>query len=200
MEADLPLRDRVMALLAVGFAVFVVGGCGSSTTSALPAITVVDREGLLSELEAARGAVVVLNFWATWCGPCVEELPHFARLAEAYGDRGVRVIAVSFDDAETLESRVRPFVEEKGYPFTYMVKAQTNGDQYEAFINAIDPSWRGNVPATFVYDSSGKLRASAHDSVTYSDLQAAVEPLLSREPSADASTGVPSATAMLGVR
>ena len=175
------LPDRVVGLALGGFLFVAVGGCGSSAT-ALRDISVVDRQGLLSELESARGHVVVLNAWATWCGPCVEELPHFARLVESYGERGLRVITVSFDDPETIESRVRPFVEERDYPFTYLVKTLTNGDEYESFVNAIDPSWLGNVPATFIYDTSGKLQAVSHEPVTYSQLRGAVEPFLSPEP------------------
>ena len=171
----MPLLDRVIPILSLAFLAFAVGGCGSSTTARPHAITVVDREALLAELDQAHGDVAVLNFWATWCAPCVEELPHFARLAEAYGLRGLRVIAVSFDDPETVESRVRPFVEERGYPFTYLVKADTDGEEYEAFINAVDPTWRGNVPATFVFDADGKMRATFHGPVTYAELEAAVQ-------------------------
>ena len=156
----------------------VVGGCASSTTTAPHEITVVDREGLRTALDTARGEVVVLNFWATWCAPCVEELPHFAQLAQAYGDQGVRVVTVSFDDPDDLESRVRPFVEERDYPFTYLLKAQTNGDEYEQFINSVDPNWLGNVPATFIYDVSGEMKAAAHNPVTYAELESAVKPLL----------------------
>ena len=190
------LPDRAVGLLVLGLLVLAAGGCGSSARTPVHAIKVVGQEGLLSELQSARGEVVVLNVWATWCGPCVEELPHFARLVESTRGRGLRVIAVSFDDPETIESRVRPFVDEKDYPFSYLVKAQTNGDEYEAFINSIDPSWRGNVPATFVYDALGELHAASHEPVTYSQLREAVEPLLPGEPVAGASNraSAPAAT------
>ena len=196
----MPRRSRSPFVFAPAMLFCLCVACGTAWPPERLDIRIVDEDALRAVLTEARGDVVVLNFWATWCAPCVEELPHFARLVESYGERGLRVITVSFDDPETIESRVRPFVEERDYPFTYLVKTPTNGDEYESFVNAIDPSWLGNVPATFIYDTSGQLHAVSHEPVTYSQLRGAVEPLLSPEPVTRASNPARDSTAAQGAR
>jgi len=141
-------------------------------------IRIVGVEGLRQTLNAHRGEVVILNFWATWCAPCVEEMPHLAKLVEKYGSQGVRVLAVSVDELDTLESAVQPFVEKHNYPFTFLIKEETRGDAYEAFVNAINPEWGGGVPATFLYDRNGEQRTAFYEAQTYEAFEAAVKPYL----------------------
>ncbi|MDA1193273.1 MAG: redoxin domain-containing protein, partial [Candidatus Poribacteria bacterium] len=133
------------------------------TTASVPIVTMATLHDALS---AAKGDVVVLNFWATWCVPCVEEMPQFKRLVEQYGEQGLRVIAVSFDEVDEIDSRVVPYIEQADYPFEYLVKDKMAGPEYEAFINSVDPEWIGNVPATFIYDREGVKRAAVHEETT----------------------------------
>jgi thiol-disulfide isomerase/thioredoxin len=174
----MPRLNRQLFVFSLAALLCVLVACGTATPPERPKIRIVDQDGLQAALIEARGDVVVLNFWATWCTPCVEELPHFAQLASLLGDERVRVITVSFDQTEELESTVRPFIEERNHPFTHLLKADTDGEEYEAFINAVDPSWRGGVPATFVYDRHGEMRVAFHEPVMYSDLEAAVSPYM----------------------
>jgi peroxiredoxin len=67
----------------------------------------------LSEL---RGKVVYVDFWATWCGPCKDEMPHLQKMADDFADRGFEVIAISTDDART-QAQVKPFIRRRGYSF-----------------------------------------------------------------------------------
>lgn len=69
-----------------------------SVASALPPLQLEDLDGRKVSLAALRGKVVLLNFWASWCHPCVAELPMLARLATKYADKGVVVVAASLDD------------------------------------------------------------------------------------------------------
>lgn len=85
--------------------------------------------GQTLDIASYRGKVVIVNFWATWCAPCLEELPALNRIQEAYGDEGVRVVAISDEDPATLttfresvplnvDAVFMPFGEELPTPFT----------------------------------------------------------------------------------
>jgi thiol-disulfide isomerase/thioredoxin len=141
-------------------------------------IPVVGAHGVREEVAQRKGEVVLLNFWATWCQPCIEEMPHFARLVQKHGDRGLHVVAVCVDEPDTLDSRVRPFIRERRYPFRFLLKEEMNGEQFEAFVNSVSPAWSGGAPATFVYDRTGALRAAFYEGQTFATLEAAVLPLL----------------------
>lgn len=95
----------------------------------------------LSELQ---GKPVIINFWATWCGPCVKEMPAFERLKEDFGDK-IGIIAVNCgDDAET----VKDFVEENGYTFPVVLD-----EEYS--ISMLYPT--NSIPYTVVLDAEGKV-------------------------------------------
>jgi len=80
--------------------------------SPFPELTLNDQTGTVQTLSAYRGRIVVLNFWATWCGPCREELPRLDELAREYASKDVVFVAASLDDAET-QSRIAAFLEKK---------------------------------------------------------------------------------------
>jgi thiol-disulfide isomerase/thioredoxin len=150
----------------------------SPASAASVEIPIVSQATLRETLAKEKGKVIVLNFWATWCGPCVEEMPHFAELAKKYADKDVLFLAVSFDDLDTLETAVRPFVVQHDYPFRFFIKEDTRGEAYEAFINAVNPEWGGGVPATFLYDRTGAQRTAFYEAQTAESLEAALQPLL----------------------
>ena len=90
----------VLALLAT---------TANAQESPLPQLSFKDVHGNGVTLDAYRGKVVVLNFWATWCGPCTHEMPMLADIAHHYADRNVVIVFVSIDDSQTL-AKVEPFV------------------------------------------------------------------------------------------
>ena len=106
-------------------------------------------------LEHHRGKVVVVNFWATWCIPCLQELPELDLLQERYAERGLVVLAVSMDDPEKLEDRVRPFFAKRA-PGLVSYLASAEGDSVD-FVTALDPEWPGALPTTIFYDRGGDL-------------------------------------------
>lgn len=121
-----------------------------------------------------RGNVVVVNLWATWCIPCVAELPELDLLQQRYRDRGLVVLAVSLDDAEGLESRVRPFFKEKA---PALVSYLSTEDSY-AFIEPLDAEWLGAIPTSFFLDRQGKVRKTAQGRLAYRSLEREVLELL----------------------
>lgn len=94
----------------------------------------------------------VINFWATWCKPCVEELPYFEDLHKNYKDRKVRVILVSLDFPRQIEQKVLPFVEKHKLQSDVVVLAENGAN----FIDKVDPSWSGAIPVTVIYNAKDR--------------------------------------------
>ncbi|MGA3026628.1 MAG: TlpA disulfide reductase family protein [Bryobacteraceae bacterium] len=103
-------------------------------------------------IRANRGNVVVVNFWATWCGGCRHEMPSLVALENRYAAKGVKLLLISADDAAD-EPKARAFLESVHAPPAMYIKAAADDD---AFIRAVDPKWSGTLPSTFVYDRQGK--------------------------------------------
>ena len=138
-----------------------------------PIIEIVDTPRLLGLLSGARQqGPVVMNFWATWCPPCVNEMPVLADFARAYASKGVTVMGVSVDHPDTVDERVRPFVTHRGLPFPVYVLTERSP---EAVAKALGVDWGGAVPATFVFDTAGRLIRSWFEEITWNDLTAAVD-------------------------
>ncbi len=106
-------------------------------------------------IKKSAGKVVIVNFWATWCGPCVAEFPEFVKLDNEYRAKGgVRFVHITADDSTDLKTKVIPFLK----------KQQSQADQFlqdtedpQEMIDAVFKEWSGVLPATFVYDKTGKM-------------------------------------------
>ena len=126
-------------------------------------------------LEHHRGKVVIVNYWATWCIPCLQELPELDLLQERYGDRGLKVIAISMDDPDKLEDRVRPFFAKRAPGLVSYVAA---GDDSVDFVTSFDPDWPGALPTTMFFDRSGELTNIHLGRMLYAEFEEAVLELL----------------------
>ncbi len=135
----------------------------------------IDETGLPQLITQARGNVVLLNFWATWCEPCVEEFPALMRIAQQFEPQGLQVVFVSIDEPEDIDGKVLPFLKAQGVVFRTYIK-HTKDD--EAFINAIDTKWSGALPATFIYDTHGTLVKRLIAQQSFETFADAVQPLL----------------------
>ncbi len=130
----------------------------------------------LSELEAKlqRGGDVtfVVNFWATWCAPCVKELPHFQEIHDKYGSSGVKVLLISLDSRNTLESKVKPFVSRTGITADFFLLDEANQQEY---IDRVDASWSGALPATLIINQRKGKKTFREGELSYSQLEEALE-------------------------
>ncbi|MGE0129201.1 MAG: TlpA family protein disulfide reductase [Blastocatellales bacterium] len=122
-----------------------------------------------------RGNVILVNFWATWCAPCVKEIPEIVKLQEKYKERGLRVIAVSMDEPEELETSVRPFVKKR---FPNFISYLCKESDHDKFASVIDPAWAEILPTNFLLDRDGKLKATLTGGKSYEEFEAAITPLL----------------------
>lgn len=166
--------------LTVLFAAAPGSGAGPSAPSkpsstAGANVHAVNGPGLKRALTALQGKVVVLNIWATTCGPCVEEFPGFVRLHNAYKAKGLTVLAVSMDEPEDRQ-RVVEFIAERKAAFPVYLRSNGGVDD---FFDPINKKWDGAMPTTYLYDRGGGLKRDlGPGALTYAELEAAVTPLL----------------------
>jgi len=106
-------------------------------------------------LKAPENRLYVVNFWASWCAPCVKELPAFEKVAKEYNIDKVKFIMVSLDFPSQIEKQLIPFL--KKNMITLDVRIMTDID-YNAWIEKVDPSWQGNIPATLFFNNPRKTR------------------------------------------
>ncbi len=180
--AKIKISGAIIVILMMVFA-----GCKSDTETyrvdkAMPidvitsqgvSIPVFDFPNLNTMLEYDHDTLYLFNFWATWCGPCVKELPYFDMIDSAYADKPVRVVLISLNFKDDIEDLLIPFLIEKDIKSSVVLLDEPNGDTW---MPIVDPSWSGSIPATmFKHKNNKKFRVHAF---TYEELVQEVESFL----------------------
>jgi thiol-disulfide isomerase/thioredoxin len=98
--------------------------------------------------------VYVVNFWATWCQPCVEELPHFESINTTYKHKGVNVILASLDFPKMIESRLFPFIDDNDIQSEVI---HINDPDFNSWISRVDKNWSGAIPVTVIYNKDKRI-------------------------------------------
>ena len=111
----------------------------------------------VSEFEP--GKVYVMEFWATWCGPCIAAIPHVTELQAKYGDEGLVVIGQNVWERDAEAARVAPFVEEQGDKMGYRVAHDKDGQMAETWMRA---AGQNGIPCSMIVDQEGKLAWIGH--------------------------------------
>ena len=161
----------MMQKFIVTILLILIGNCANAQVKLLT----------LSELDqrVAKGkdTTYVVNFWATWCGPCVEELPYFEKVNAENTGQPLKVILMSLDFKSKLKTDVIPFVvKHKIKSEVYVV----NEADQQKFIDAVDKNWSGALPATLILNTDKKIRSFYEQAFTYEQLtktiSAAIKP------------------------
>lgn len=163
---------RILLLVALALPLAAAGaGCskrGSSTgASPLPAgkvppsdgtLTACGYDGVEAAIGAAKGKVVVIDCWATWCGPCVESFPELVKKHEKYGPKGLAVISISLDDVGDAED-VEAFLKKRGATFTniHLVNDAAGRKKMQAELG-----FKGSIPHAVLFDKQGKRVWAGH--------------------------------------
>lgn len=166
---------RSFLLLAVAAVLVAAAGNAPPPPGGALEVPPVDPNGYARTIGALKGKVVVANMWATWCEPCREEFPELVAFEREMRPKGVTLISLSLDMASELEQQVIPFLKKQGVTFPCYIKAAGDDD---AFINAVDPGWRGALPATFIYARDGRLVSRVDGPTDRQRLSTIVLPLL----------------------
>ena len=145
---------------------------GQATVEAIMALTLPDLGGRLQALAQWRGKVLVVNYWASWCAPCVEEMPAFSRLQRQYAAQGVQFVGIGLDEVE----KMRIFV--KATPVAYPLLV---GDAADSQTPGLQVK---GLPYTLVIGRDGRLASSRLGRLN----EATLEPILQRLSTASAET------------
>ena len=164
-----PMINKALIIIAI----FISGNLYSQEL--LPLSSVKDADVLMSSL---KNKIVLVNFWATWCKPCVKEYPDLIKLYNNYKDKDFILISISTDAPEDIESKVKPFLKKNGVNFnSYYVKFEKDEQLYE-IMNYFDKNWAGAIPQTYIYDKQGTLKANILGNRRYEDFENYITPLL----------------------
>jgi thiol-disulfide isomerase/thioredoxin len=129
-------------------------------------LEIYDFEGLTPFLTKNDDKTYVVNFWATWCAPCVKELPYFEDLYANFKDENVEVILVSLDFPHQFESKLKPFIENRNLKSKIVVLDDVDSNSW---IPKVDKDWSGSIPATIIYKND--KRSFFEKSFTYNELE-----------------------------
>lgn len=135
--------------------------------STAPNFSRVDLDQRNVDLTAYRGKVVVLNFWATWCAPCLTEMPRFVKWQQEYGGRGLQVIGISMDDEAPP---VRAAYQKYRLNYPVVMGDEKLGEMYGGILG---------LPVTFLIDRNGEIRFKHQGMTDLNIVDSEIETLLS---------------------
>ena len=128
-------------------------------------------DALLERIENGGDTTFVVNFWATWCAPCVAELHYFTELDSACANKKVKVILVSLDFKKEISTRLIPFIEKRKIKSEVLYLDETNDNEW---IPKVDKDWQGNIPATLIRNPGKNYRKFLPRETTYRELDSLI--------------------------
>ena len=137
-------------------------------------VKVYDYEGLEAAVfNKDNDTTYVVNFWATWCKPCIKEMPYFEQIGADYKDQNVKVVFVSLDFPNYLEPKVIPFIAKNNIQSEVVLLDDTDANTW---IPKVSTEWSGAIPATVIYKGSNSKFYER--SFTYEELETEVKSIL----------------------
>jgi len=140
-------------------------------------VSPIDTEGLKGLLTQQREHPLLINFWATFCDPCRDEFPDLVKIDKEYRPHALEFVTVSLDDVSELKTEVPKFLDSmKATMPAYLL----NTSDPEPAINIVDPRWRGDLPATYLYNEKGELVYKHIGRVNPVELREAIEKVVKK--------------------
>ncbi len=113
-------------------------------------IRIISKPELVEILNNTSDKLHVINFWASWCGPCVKELPEFQAVVTDSDTSKIDFLFISLDFPSELETKLKPFVRDNKLAYDIVLM---NDIDYNSWIDLVDPAWQGNIPATLFFNN-----------------------------------------------
>jgi thiol-disulfide isomerase/thioredoxin len=147
----------------------------SSTEQAAPtSVEPIDLAGLKGLISKPKAKPLLVNFWATYCDPCRDEFPDLVKVDTDFRPKALDFVTVSLDDVGDIKTKVPQFLAQmKATMPAYLLDVSDP----EPAINAVDPKWQGDLPATFLYNEKGEIVFKAFGRVNTAALREAIERL-----------------------
>ena len=135
----------------------------------------ISKSDLSEILKNPSDKLHVVNFWATWCGPCVKELPDFQKVVNGADNQKVDFLFISLDFPSDAEKKLVPFLEKNNYTFSVCLMTETD---YNSWIDEIDPAWQGNIPATLFFNRARNIHHFVAEPIEKPQLEKTIQTLL----------------------
>ncbi|MBI3586999.1 MAG: TlpA family protein disulfide reductase [Ignavibacteriales bacterium] len=160
------MKRSAVLLLMFTYALIGAGTSFAQTKEHAKNFSLPRADGSIIELNKLKGKVVIVNFWATWCGPCVREIPDFVELYKQYKDKGLEIVGISIDQGGWAV--VQPFIKKHGIQYPIVLATPQFAGEY------------GNIqaiPTTYIVDKNGYVVEQLLGSRSKSMLEAKLKPL-----------------------
>ena len=132
--------SRILSIITVLFLL-------SCTNSSKNTIEIVDFDELYSKIDLSVDKTYVINFWATWCAPCVKELPYFEEVNKKFKDKNTEVILVSLDFPSQIESKLKPYLKKNNINSKVIL---LDDSKMNTWVPKVSEKWDGGIPATLI--------------------------------------------------
>jgi thiol-disulfide isomerase/thioredoxin len=164
------LKYKLLSILLLTVLLLTIQSCGEKQVSTTPRINQSDSinkskidiekapklsavydsyDDLAYLFNHRNDTTYVINFWATWCSPCIAELPYFEDLNRRYNDKLLKVVLISLDSKKHIDSKLRPFIQKEKL-MSHIVSL--NDPDFNTWIDKVDPEWDGAIPVTIIYN------------------------------------------------
>jgi thiol-disulfide isomerase/thioredoxin len=173
------LIDLIQKMQRIGkysiwtYVLLIVGFSSEIVAQEIKEINYQTLEGIVASKEAK---VNVINFWATWCKPCIEEITEFETISKKYSSKDVRVTLINMDFASDIE-RVKMFVLKKGLLAEVVL---LNEPDYDSWINKVNSNWSGAIPATLIINTKTGEQRFFQKELKSEEIQSEIESVLNK--------------------
>ncbi len=162
---------KVVKLLLVGLFLF-FGTAGFSQE--IQKVKAVDLEKLINESKTP----LIINFWATWCMPCVEEMPAFLEEYKDHKKDSLKLVLVSLDFADNYQDKITKFMKRRKVDAPVMWLDETDADY---FCPKVDPKWSGVIPATLFINNANSYRNFTEGQLSHKELKNEIKRMLGKK-------------------
>lgn len=154
------------------FLFFLSTVCFELSAQQVATIKITDLE---NRIHNGADTTYIVNFWATWCVPCVKELPAFDSVNNAFIDKKVKVLLVSLDFKDEIETKLKPFIASKKVKSEVQLLDETNANY---FIPKVSNLWTGAIPATLIKNNNKKYEAFYEKKLNYLFLSTEIDKII----------------------